>query len=181
MDEDETVLTAPQPPPTRGGVGPRRALLVSVVGILALLGIVAVFILVFRSTPSDLDEYFEDAGAVLNTVNERTSEGDYGSTGPLLVHLSTVLRNTSETLDGINAPDEVGEAHSALIEALEEEAVLLGSLSSEDLEADTSEELSTFLAEHEELGVIVRRVTQSCSELKTVAEENEIEVELGLC
>ena len=182
MNEDLTASTPPEPtPPTRGGVGPRRALFVSIAGILALVVIAAVFIFVFRGSESDLVGYFEETGLELSTINERTAEGDYDSTGPLLIHLSTVFRNTSETLDTINAPDEVKEAHVELVEALEEEATLLAVLASEDLEAETSEELSTFLAEHEELGVIVRRVTQSCVDLQTVADENEIVVDLGLC
>ncbi len=179
MNDDSTAPAAPS------RLSPRVALLVSIVGIAAVVVIAVALIFAFRDSDSkpssDLERYFDDAGPVLSTVSQRAAEGDDTSTGPLLGHLSTVLRDISETLDTISAPDEVGDAHSALIEALEEEAVVLGDLATEDLGAATAGELAAVLGENDELRVIAGRVTQSCSELQSVADENEIEVELELC
>ncbi len=180
MNEDATVSTPAEPtPPTRRGLSRRVAILVSIAGILAVVGLAGGLAFAFRGSDSepisDLEQYFADAGPVLSAVSQRAGDGD---TAPLLADFSIKLRDTSATLDTIEAPDEVGETHSALIEALKEEAVFLESALSEDLEDETSDVL---LSEREELMEILGRVTQLCSDLRSVAEENGIEVELGLC
>ncbi len=181
MNEDVAVSTAPQPPPTRRGLGPRASLLLSLAGIAAVVGLAVGVFFAFRGSDSDLEGYFVETGLLLNSINERTGEGSFSSTGPLLAHMSSVFSDTKDSLEAIEAPDEVAITHADLAAALGDEAVLLGELAAEELGIVTTEELSTFLAEHEELNVVVVRVIQNCSELQTVAEENEIEVELGLC
>ena len=181
MNEDANVSTPAEPtPPSRRALSRRAAILVSIAGILAVVGLAVALSVAFQDSDSeprsDLDRYFDDVEPVLSSVSQRAGDGD---TAPLLAEFSIKLRETSATLDNIEAPDEVGDTHSALIETLEEEAVFLESALSEDLEDQTSDELST--SEREELIVILGRVTQLCSDLRSVAEENGIEVELGLC
>lgn len=182
MNQDATASTpAETTPPTRGGLGPRVALLVSLAGIVAVVGVAVGVFFAFRGSESDLEGYFGIVGPVLSTVSDRTGEGSFSSTGPLLSHMGSVFGDTKDLLEAIEAPDQVTIAHADLAAALGDEAVILGELSGEELGIDTAEELSAFLAQHEELSVIVGRVTHSCSELQAVADEKGIEVELGLC
>lgn len=182
MNEDVTASPPPDPlPPTRGGVGPRRALLVSVAGIVAVIGLAVGVFFVFRGSDADLAGYFDETGLLLDSVSERAGEGTFSSTGALLSHMASVFSDTKDSMEAIKAPDEVATTHADLTTALADEAFLFGELAVDELDIGTTEDMSTFLAEHEELSAIVRRVTLSCIDLLRVAEENEIEVQLGLC
>ena len=174
---------ADQQPADRRRTTPWLALLASIIVLAVVIGAAVGAIFIFRGggPGPDLTEYFDEVEALVNDVSRRTGSGEFSSPRSVLIHLAVVLTETQDSLRSIKPPPEAVESHFDLVTALEDEALALANMADQDIDAQSTDELETFLVEDEELSTIVDRVTAACAELQKLADENEIEVELELC
>ena len=184
--------TPPTPAPTSdvpraptGALAPRRALLVSVVAIAAVLGGTIGLVLALGGRGggnADLAEYLQGTAAIMNTIDDRSGEGEYPSPGAILIHLSAVLTETTGSLRSLEPPAEAADAHEQLAQALEDGASVMSGLAvdhQDDLQ--TEDELNALLIGDEGLAEADRRAREACTELQQLATKNEIEVTLEYC
>jgi hypothetical protein len=90
-------------------------------------------------------------------------------------------RAAASDYDALDPPSEAEEAHADLVDAISEAADRLDDVSARSQEVASQSDLDALLAELEEPELVKAfdRPGRVCAELQTVADENEVEIELG--
>lgn len=174
---------ADQQPAERRQMTPRLALLTSITILAVLIGAAVIAIFIFRgdSPDADLTEYFEAVEVLVNDIDDRSGSGTVRSPSDVFIKWAVVLRETAGQLEAIETPPEAADAHAELATALDDAGVILANFPDQHTDVASIEEADELVSADAGILEADGRARTACAELQTLADENEIEVELELC
>jgi len=138
-----------------------------------------------------LEEYFErleaaddDADEQSQAIEDRFPNAfvEVGETQEYLDAFVDLVRDFMATLEDINAPAEAEDAHREAVAAGREYSEALEDASSQFRDVESDEELeqttTTVFGEQSDFTAADQRFTSSCIGLQTLADENDIDIDL---
>ncbi len=144
---------------------------------------------------SPLEEYFRALDAAVDESAERTQEATIrfeeevnaastdgelvGAARGFFIAISAVSEDDVSGLERIDPPGSVRETHERLLDAITQEGMVIRDLLDAIADAQSFDEIAAVQAEFDPAGLeAVERVTDACSDLNDIADENDIDVEL---
>ena len=161
----------------------RQGLLSAVVVVLLGVGIAAaVWYFLLRDDgggDAELEAYFAEAAPLINEINDRDFQ--VTTAGETFLRYATFLGQTGSDLGDLVPPEEAAAAHEELVGGLQDGTSALADLYDQYSEVTSLDEVQRILQEDPAFVEAYGRAVAACTDLKTLADESDVDVTLDLC
>jgi hypothetical protein len=162
----------------------RQGLLFAAIIVLLGVGIAAAVWFFFLrdddgASDEELEAYFVAVAPLINEIDDRDFE--VTSAGETFLRYATFLADTRNDFVAIEPPGKAAAAHEELAASLNDATTALADLYDTNSDVATIEEATAILQEDPALVAAFGKAVAACTDLKTIAEESGVDVELDLC